>query len=220
MDLPGRNELTARREGWIVRGGATKADLWIVRLPAGQNAVVKDFGAKALPVRLWGRLQIAREVRFLRLLQDIAEVPRLYGRVDGLAFVMELVEGQPLYLRSPGPQWRPQLAALRSTLDAVHARGVIHNDLRGRENVHLRADGTIVIIDWAGAVRLRPGRPAHALLFAAWKRIDDAAFIKWKQMLDPDSVTDADRDFLRRFHEWRRLWPFNRKGVGGTRNAA
>jgi predicted Ser/Thr protein kinase len=219
--LPDRPLLTQERTGYIVRGGGTKADVWTARLPGGRIAVVKDFRDKSWPVRLWGRLQISREVRFLRLLQGLDEVPRLLGQVDGLAFAMEKIEGEPLYRgRKPGPAWRPQLAALRRALDAFQARGVVHNDLRGRENIHLRPDGSIVILDWAGAACLRPGGVAHRLLFDAWKKIDDAAFIKWKQMLDPDSVTDEDRAFLRRFQEWRRLWPFNRKGVGGARNSA
>lgn len=208
------------RLAWVVRGGPTKADLWTAALPDGRVVVVKDFAAKAWPIRVWGRLQVAREVRFLALLQDLPEVPRLVGRVGKEAFAMERIEGEPLYLRPPGAQWRPQLAALRRALDAVHARGVVHNDLRGRENVHLRLDGSIVILDWAGAARLVPGGIAHRALFPSWKMIDDAAFVKWKQMLDPDSLTDGDRDLVRRFRAWRRLWPFNRKGVGGTGMAA
>ncbi len=218
--LPDRSRLAEARTGTIVSGGWTKADVWTARLPGGGTTVVKDFGDKAWPVRLWGRLQVAREVKFLRLLADVREVPRLHGRVDGVAFAMELIEGEPLWRRRPGPAWRPQLAALRRALDAIQARGIVHNDLRGRENVHLRPDGSIVILDWAGAARLRPGGLAHRLFFGAWKKVDDAAYIKWKQMLDPESVTAEDRAFLRRFQEWRRLWPFNRKGVGGTRNTA
>lgn len=216
--LPSRRELEARRTGYIVRGSWTKADLWTTVLPDGRDAVVKDFAAKNGLVRLWGRLQIAREVKFLRLLADLREVPRLFGRLDAVGLVMERLRGEPFYLRHPGPEWRGDLLALRAALDAIQARGVVHNDLRGRENVWLREGGGIVVIDWAGALRLRPGTLRHRLLFGPLSAIDDSAYLKWKEMLDPESLTDADREQKRRFRRWRRLWPFNRKGVGWTRS--
>jgi len=49
------------------------------------------------------------------------------------------------------------------------------------------------------------------LFFRRLALADEAAFLKWKGMIDPGSYTAADEDFLRRFARWRALWPFNPK---------
>jgi len=40
---------------------------------------------------------------------------------------------------------------------------------------------------------------------------DRAALLKWKWMLAPDRLTEADWAEFDRFQRARRLWPFNRK---------
>ncbi len=212
-----REDLAARRGADIVRGSRTKADLWIAALADGTPVVVKDFAAKGAFVRLWGRLQIAREVRFLRLLADLREVPRLVARLDAHALVLEKLAGTPLFHFPVGPVCRPYLLELRRVLDLVQARGIVHLDLRGRENVMIAAADRVVVLDWAGALRLPPGTLRHRVLFGPLKAIDDSAYLKWKDMQDPESLSANEREFLRRFRRWRRLWPFNRKGVGWTR---
>lgn len=212
-----RADLESRRSGYILRGGWTKADLWRSSLRSGESVVVKDFHEKRWLVRLWGRLQIAREAKILALLEGLDVAPRFKGRVDSLALAMELLAGEPLYLRLPGPEHRPHIAALHAAVARFQSRGIVHNDLRGRENVLLRPDGRLVVLDWAGAVHLPPGTLQGRLLFPAWKKVDDSALLKWADMLDPQSLTEQDRASLRRFRRWRFLWPFNRKGVGWTR---
>jgi len=216
---PTRAELAARRGADLVRGGPTKADLWLSSLADGTAVVVKDFAAKILPVRWWGRLQIRREAMFLALLQDLPEVPRLHGRIDGLAFAMEyLADARPLFGRESGPRWAPVLARIRAALDVVQARGIAHLDLRGRENVVLRGDGErIVVLDWAGALRFPERTLRRRLFWRLAKLVDDSAYIKWKDMLDPGSLTPEDLRFKERFRRIRKLWPFNRKGLGWTR---
>ncbi len=219
--LPSRAVLAARRGIDIVRGGRTKADLWTSALDDGTRVVVKDFRAKSAPWRLWGRLQVRREVFFLQLLAGMPEVPRVHGRLDAHALVMEFLEGSdPLYDRPPSPRWQPYLLELRRILDEIQRRGVAHLDLRGRENVVLLDGGQrMVVLDWAGALHFPAGSLRRRGLFGAVKAIDDSAYLKWKDMLYPESLTAGERDFLRRFRRWRRLWPFNRKGVGWQRSA-
>lgn len=199
-----------------MRGSPTKADLWLAQLADGESVVVKDFAAKPVWWRPWGRLQIAREARFLQLLAGIPGIPRLRGVIDADALAMEFIAGRPLVEFKKRPQGAAYFAQLVAILAAAHARGVIHNDLRGRENAHVAAvNDQVYVLDWAGAVQLVPGRRWHRLLFRHWQRIDQAALLKWKSILIPDQVSAADRHFLARYARWRRLWPFNRKGVGG-----
>ena len=43
--------------------------------------------------------------------------------------------------------------------------------------------------------------------------MDEAAYLKWKKILDPESLTPEEERFLRRFALFRRLWVFNLKGA-------
>ena len=129
-----------------------------------------------------------------------------------MALAIERIEGERLaFAPLTAGDGARHVAELRTILDAIHARGVVHNDLRGRENVLLRRDGGLAVVDFAAAIRLRPGGIAHRLFFRRLALADEAAFLKWKGMIAPGSYTPADEDFLRRFERWRQLWPFNPK---------
>jgi serine/threonine protein kinase len=178
----------------------------------GGSVIVKDFAPRGRWVRGLGRLQIRREAEAYRWLAGVVGVPAFVGRVDPLALAIEWIDGERLAFASlrPGEGSRC-VVALRAILDAIHERGVIHNDLRGRENVLLRRDGGLAVVDFAGAIRLRPGGLAHRLFFRLFAVADEAAFLKWKGMIAPGSYTAEDEAFLRRFERWRVWWPFNPK---------
>jgi hypothetical protein len=179
---------------------------------SGRSVIVKDFAGRGGWVRLLGRLQIRREVAAYRWLAGVMGVPAFVGRVDPLALAIERIDGERLAFASlpPGDGTRC-IAELRAILDAIHERGVIHNDLRGRENVLLRRDGGLAVIDLAGAIRLGPGGLLHRLFFRLLAVTDEAAFLKWKGMIAPGSYTLEDEAFLRRFERRRMWWPFNLK---------
>ena len=129
-----------------------------------------------------------------------------------MALAIERIEGERLAFAVQDPESAPRrVSELRAILDAIHARGVAHNDLRGRENVLLREDGGLAVLDFAGSIRLRPGGIAHRLFFRWLTLADEAAFLKWKGMIAPGTYTKEDEAFLRRFERWRGLWPFNPK---------
>ena len=174
--------------------------------------IVKDFAGRGPWVRRLGRLQIRREAAAYHWLEGVLGIPAFVGRVDPWALAIERIDGERLAFAVLRPEDGPgHVAQLRTILDAIHARGVVHNDLRGRENVLLRRDGRLAVIDFAGAMRLRPGGVAHRLFFRLLAVADEAAFLKWKGMIAPGSYTRQDEAFLRRFERWRVLWPFNPK---------
>jgi hypothetical protein len=208
-----RAELEALRDGWLVRGRWSKANLWTATLAGGRRVVVKDFAGKPWLGRALGRFQLRREQRALAALAGLPGVPALVGALDADGFAMERVEGTRLPKCSPEARRRalPEFARI---LAAAHAAGVVHNDLRGRENVLVSADGlSVAVIDWGGATFFPPGSWRRRLLFPWARRVDEGGFLKWKEQFAPESLTGPERDFLRRFRRWRRLWPFNRKGA-------
>jgi serine/threonine protein kinase len=194
-----------------VRGRWSKADLWTATLEDGRRVVVKDFAGKPWPGWLLGRFQLRREKRALEALTGVPGVPALVGVLDGDGFAMEWVEGTRL------PQCRADarrraLLEFERVLAAAHAAGVVHNDLRGRENVLASPDGSrVAIIDWGGATFFPPGSWRRRLFFPLARRVDEGGLLKWKEQFAPDLLTERERAFLRHFRRWRRLWPFNRK---------
>ncbi|NJN63482.1 MAG: hypothetical protein HC882_00460 [Acidobacteria bacterium] len=211
-DLPPRTVLETRREKDVVLGGWTKADVWLSRLDDGTRIVIKDFRRKNAMIRFWGRIQTRREARILELLSGLSIVPKFLGRVDAEALALEYVPGHLLHRIGRGPAVSKYLQQLRRAMDSFHRRGIIHNDLRGRENVLVRdSDDHVIIVDWAGAVYVDPRRIWHSILFSTLELIDEGAFLKWKRMLAPATLTREEARFLKRFEVVRRFWPFNRK---------
>lgn len=177
--------------------------------------VVKDFGDKRWWVRMIGRLQISVEQRAYRRLTGIEGVPRFFGRVDPYALVIEYIDGRPLgTLPDRTRDGSARFERLCRTVDEIHARGVVHWDLRARRNVLIRPDGHIFVVDFAGAMSLRPGGFLHRLLFHWLRMPDRSALLKWKQILDAGAWTDEEAGFVERHRRWRRWWIFNRKGGG------
>lgn len=208
---PTRDDLRPGAVTPLVSGRGGKADVLLAR-SGGTPVIVKDFAGRGVVGRWLGRFQIAREARAYRWLEGVEGVPRFVGRIDPWALAIERVEGRQLaFVEVGASEGRRLHATLRAIVASIHARGVLHNDLRGRENVLLRPDGGLAVIDFAGAMRLRPGGWVHRLLFRVLSVADEAALLKWKGMLVPGEYTAEERAFLRRFGRWRALWPFNPK---------
>jgi hypothetical protein len=183
--------------------------------------VIKDFGGKVWWVRMIGRVQIRREWQAYRWLGRIAGIPELIGRIDPYALAIRRVEGQPLGL-SPGRfrrEGRQSFLRLQAVVERLHATGLVHWDLRARENVIIGPDGEIHVVDLAAAFWLRPGGLAHRLLFGLLTGPDRSALLKWKEKLDAGSFTEEERAFLRRHRMLRDLWIFNRRHRRNRREA-
>lgn len=210
-DLPGREALT--RATVLKAAGPTKADLRVLERPGGA-VVIKDYGAKPWWTRAWARWQIARECRAYAFAGPQPFLPRLLGRLDALALALERIPGEQLAdVHGRFPDKRALLSSLRAAIDALHARGIVHLDLRGRENVMVTREGRIYLLDLGGAMWLRPGGLLHRLLFPWLVTADEAAWIKWKEMLDPGNLDPREQAFERRFRRLRALWIFNLKGA-------
>lgn len=214
---PRREEIERATVGIVKKGTVSKADLLLVDVGDGR-VLVKDFAAKPGWSRLSGRIQTFREAAAYRWLEGVEGIPRFLGRIDAHALAIEWIDGEQLGV-APNrfENVGGILERLRELVARIHARGVTHNDLRSRENVLLRGDGALFLVDFAGALRLRPGGWAHRLLFRAFSSPDRSALLKWKEILAPESITDAEREALRRFARRRALWPVNRKNPGRRR---
>ena len=82
------------------------------------------------------------------------------GEADGQLFIaMELVVGKNLraYVSDPGVRWETKIRWLvdaARALGAAHERGLVHRDVKP-ENVMVRTDGVVKVLDFGIAKRLR-----------------------------------------------------------------
>ncbi len=174
----------------------------------GRPVVLKDFAALPLATRLTVGIPLIRwEVPILRRLIGLEGVPQLLYTIDRFAFIMSFIEARPLY-KVPAAELPP--GVFDRTLDLVdqlHARGVVHLDLRQRKNTLLTSDNRPAIIDFAAALHFKKdGR-----IFRFMKNVDRTAILKLKNRVMPGTLTEAEKEQVRAFDRMRRFWPLKRR---------
>jgi hypothetical protein len=188
-----RGSLAARTREVLNRGNARNPDVLLV--DAGDRlVVVKDFAPRAAWVRATiGRWITRREMRAYRILAGHPAVPRLLGRIDALAFVLEYRPGRRMSRRLAAELSPGFIDRLAAAVREMHARGVVHLDLRHRSNVMVDEREQPILIDFASAVMLRPRGVLGRRLLRWLARWDWDAVEKWRQRVEPESdwTTDA-----------------------------
>jgi len=173
-----KEELEKNSISTILRARWSKADLFLTEMN-GKRVVLKDFSKKMFIIRIIGRIQIWREEKAYRALRGLDGIPRFCGRPDACSIVIEYVEGTRLTHYRGAVPFKRLIEEIKRLIDSVHGAGVIHKDLRGRENIIVRAgDDKLMLLDLAGAMIFRAGSVPHKLLFNLLKKVDDAAYLK------------------------------------------
>lgn len=194
----------------IHRGKGFQSSVYLVEIE-GQRAAVKDFSDTPGAFRRWvAPWLVAREIRALKALDGTPGVPQLFGRLGRRAFAMEFIEGRPIADFEPGELSPRVLENVRKVIDAIHARGVAHGDLKRRSNLLVTPDERVVLIDFAAAIvgGRRFNAPANWLQ-KRMAEIDDKALAKIKKFSAPDQMTDADWHQLNTptaLEKWARKW--------------
>jgi serine/threonine protein kinase len=196
--------------GYLKKGAWNKADVLLLVTREGR-LVVKDYGRKSWLIRIIGAMQLAREERAYRTLEGVRGVPRIKRRIDRDAIAVEFVEGVRLpkfHKYRPLPDLVERFAGL---LEEIHGRGVIHNDIRSRDNILVTPAGALFLIDFSSALSFGARGWRRRLLMPLFREGERRAFLKWKAALSPESMSRSDLASHRRFARLRRLWPFNPK---------
>ncbi len=197
-------------ERLITRRGWSKPDIKNV-VRRDNVLILKDFAEKAWIVRKIGRWQVHREIRALIRLQGLRGIPKCYGQVSPCGILIERVQGERITrwrLRAPADVAR-MLARLESLVDELHARGIVHLDLRKRDNILITDSGMPLIIDFNASICFEEGGLAARFVFPLLRRIDTSAVLKWKSRLTPELLTAAEKRRHRFMSVARRLWIFS-----------
>jgi serine/threonine protein kinase len=191
-----------------VKGKAPgKPDLIQVEV-GGRSLMIKDVKKKSFLLR-WtlGIWLIQKEWKIYSRLKGMKGIPQSIERIDRFAFAMEFIPGRPL-LR--GEALPPSFFSdLQQVLKEVHARGVVHLDLRHKGNVLLSDRGKPFLIDFNSSFAFEEKGFFRRYLFPLLRWVDDGALLKLKERISPSLMTPEELAFLKRFNRLRRLWIFN-----------
>jgi predicted Ser/Thr protein kinase len=173
-------------------GGGYQATTQLVTTPFGEVVVKKPHGGPL--AGLW-RYLLRRERSVYAQLGGISGIPRAYGLVDEDALALEYIAGPSLRDQDARLTDRDRFfARLLMTVQAMHAAGVAHGDLKRKHNVIVGAGEQPYVIDFGIACR----RDAHDNLwnrwvFATFRQMDLNAWLKLKygRRIDPATEPDA-----------------------------
>ena len=179
LPVPRRSDLA--RGVRLSAGGFANPDVLALE-HAGVVLVVKDFAPRSALVRATVARWIARrEQRAWRALAAHPAVPRWVGAVDALAFAVEHRAGRPLSRSVARETPAAFFAQLERAIEEMHARGVVHLDLRHQGNVLVGDDGAPVLVDFGSALVLPPGSVRARIAVALLGWIDRSAVAKWRR---------------------------------------
>jgi RIO-like serine/threonine protein kinase len=191
----------------LVKGRYGKPDLNQIEWN-GRSLIVKDVRGSFFILR-WtlGFWLIHKEWKIYSCLKGVEGIPRPVERIDRFAFAMEFIQGRPILRGEPLPP--SFFSDLMQVLKEVHARGVVHLDLRHKGNILVSENGKPFIIDFNSSFAFKEKGILRRSLFPLLCWVDRGGLLKLKRRISPSSMTSQELAFLRRFDRIRKLWIFN-----------
>jgi serine/threonine protein kinase len=191
----------------ITKGSFGKPDLSQIEVE-GQSLMVKDVRKKNFFWR-WtlGLWLIHKEWRIYSRLTGMKGIPQPFERIDRFAFAMEFIPGRPILRGESYPS--SFFSDLEGVLKEVHAKGVVHLDLRHKGNILISEKGEPFIIDFNSSFAFKEKGFLRRSLLPLLRWVDYGGLLKLKERVSPSLMTPEELSFLRRFNRIRRLWIFN-----------
>lgn len=192
---------TADLESWLppalasgegrLLGRGYQGSVYLLSSPVG-DLVVKSANVSPL-LRMFGRRALRREAEIYARLRGVPGTARCYGLLHG-HLLLEHVEGRSLRqceldLEDPVGFF----ARLLTTLEAMHARGIAHGDLKRKDNILVGVGEQPYVIDFGIAWRAEADSPRwRRTIFDTVRQMDYNAWIKLKYRRKVDALTAED----------------------------
>lgn len=207
IEIPVTREEIKKKSICLIQGRGGKPDLNQTEV-AGRSLMVKDVRGKHFFLR-WtlGLWLIHKEWKIYSRLAGIKGVPTPVARIDRFAFAMEFVPGKTIQRKESLPS--SFFSDLEQVLREVHARGVVHLDLRHKGNILLSEKGEPFLIDFNSSFGFKEKGLLRHYLFPLLRMVDYGGLLKLKKRIAPGFLTFEETAFLKRFERLRKLWIFN-----------
>lgn len=165
-------------------------DVRVISL-SGDLIVEKTYADKGLPVRIVGSFLVFWERFIYTKLQGLTGIPQLMPAPDRYTLMTRYMGGKNLRETDeiPGEAY---FSALVRLIEEMHARGVIHLDLRNRRNYGIDDHGDPYLVDFASSFYFPCAKSARRILAI----IDWMGFVKVKQRLSPALITAREEKLL------------------------
>jgi predicted Ser/Thr protein kinase len=189
-------EQIAESAGQLI-GQGYQATVYRYESPVG--AVVIKSPHPSWLLGFFGRLAIRREDRVYERLAGTPGIPRRYGLLDGRHLVLEAIAGPSYRAQQSRLENRERFfARLLETLEAMHAAGVAHADLKRKDNLIVGPDEQPFLIDFGIAcLDGAQQRGWQHIKFEWFRQLDLNAWIKLKYGRRPVSMSAEDEALYR-----------------------
>lgn len=194
--------------GLIRKNDGFDPELSVVKLSDGRTGIIKDFRKCTFLMRCFtGEWLLNREEFVLGKLAGIEGVPNVILRADKNAMIYEYIpDTRPIHKFREGELPAAVYEKLTGIVKAIHDRGVIHFDLRQKRNILISRDMRVYVVDFATSFYFRLNSAHQRRLFGLFKNVDKSALLKIKNRLFRADMTEAEKEFLRKFLLWRSMW--------------
>ncbi|MBN1635329.1 MAG: hypothetical protein JW920_02375 [Deltaproteobacteria bacterium] len=153
----------------------------------GQLVVQKTYRHRILPVRTLGMGLIAWEAFIYSKLAGIKGIPKLIVKPDRYSLSTSFMGGENLRETRKRPD-NAYFDEVEKIITSMHARGVVHLDLRNRRNYGIDDCGMPYLMDFANCLYL----PWPHALKTCMARIDWMGYLKIKYKMNPDLVSPIE----------------------------
>jgi hypothetical protein len=174
-----------------------------VRLLTGGDVILveKTYRDKGAPVRLAGSLLVWWERFIYGKLGGVEGIPELVPGADRCTLLTVFMGGKNLRDARLSPD-STYYDALKKLISRMHARGVVHLDLRNRRNYGIDDQGKPYLVDFASSLYLPWGGPLKRFL----EGIDWMGYAKVKEKISPGILDEDERKLLHRGNTLSALW--------------
>lgn len=148
-------------------------------------------------VKLIHRHMMKREYLVYQHLGDIEGIPNCLGLINNTYLILEYVDGKPIRNKRPNDPVQ-YFSQLFNYIKNLHSNGVVHLDLKKKDNLLVTENDQPCLIDFGTAIIKKRGfHPVNNYLFNIGKKFDYNAWVKHKYH-DDKNISDEDATYYQR----------------------